>query len=251
MTCDPIRQKLDTWVDASCPPEELAEVEEHLEACPACASLALHRLQLKRATRAAAARYTPSAELRLRIQKSIQPRRKPFFKLQWNPAFALTAAVLLLAVASAGLFARHQEQRQVIAELLDLHVATMASANPVDVISTDRHTVKPWFQGKLPFTFNLPELQDSPFKLVGGKLVYFHHAPGAQLLFELRKHQLSVFIVTESQTFALPGVAQTALREQGFSIESWSQNSLRYVVVGDTGPAEVHQLAGLLRSAAL
>jgi anti-sigma factor RsiW len=83
---------------------------------------------------------------------------------------------------------RNAERNEAMGELPDLHVATTASANPVEVISTGRHTVKPWFQGKLPFTFNLPELQDSTYKLLGDKLVYFEHAPGAQLLYELHKH---------------------------------------------------------------
>jgi anti-sigma factor RsiW len=128
--------------------------------------------------------------------------------------------------------------------LLDLHVATLASTNPVDVVSTDRHTVKPWFQGKLPFAFNLPELQNSAFKLLGGKLVYYNHSPGAQLLYDLRKHQLSVFILQDQQ-----GEGVSTSRQKGFSVETWSEAGLRYTVIGDTGPADVHDLSSLLRSA--
>jgi anti-sigma factor RsiW len=126
----------------------------------------------------------------------------------------------------------------------------MASANPVDVVSTDRHTVKPWFQGKLPFTFNLPELQDSPYKLLGGKLVYFKHTPGAQLLFELRKHQLSVFIVQDQQGVIPLGPAVSETSNRGFTVETWSQAGLRYVVISDTSFTDVHALSDLLRGAA-
>ena len=76
-------------------------------------------------------------------------------------------------------------------------MATLASANPVDVISTDRHTVKPWFEGKIPFTFNLPELEGSPFALVGGRVSYLNQSPGAELIFRVRQHQISVFIFQE------------------------------------------------------
>jgi anti-sigma factor RsiW len=144
---------------------------------------------------------------------------------------------------------RHQAHEQALTELLDMHVATLASANPVDVVSTDRHTVKPWFQGKLPFTFNLPELQDSPFKLLGGKLVYFRHNPGAQLLFEVRKHQLSVFIVQDETGSKLLQASAGASTEKGFSVEAWRQGGLHYVVISDTSPADVHALADLLRTA--
>jgi anti-sigma factor RsiW len=145
---------------------------------------------------------------------------------------------------------RHAARNQAVAELLDLHVATMASSNPVDVVSTDRHTVKPWFQGKLPFTFNLPELQDSPYKLMGGKLVYFKHSPGAQLLFELRKHELSVFIVQEQEGLLSMGAGVTEAGEKGFRVETWSQGGLRYAIVSDTGAGDVHALGDLLRGAA-
>jgi anti-sigma factor RsiW len=95
----------------------------------------------------------------------------------------------------AAVWLQHWRGEQALGELADLHVATLASAtNPVDVVSTDRHTVKPWFQGKLPFSFNLPEMQNSPLKLIGGRLAYFQQSLGAQLLFEIRKHRISVFI---------------------------------------------------------
>ncbi len=135
-----------------------------------------------------------------------------------------------------------------MAELLDLHVATLASANPVDVISTDRHTVKPWFQGKLPFTFNLPELQNSPFKLVGGRVMYFKHSAGAQLLFDLRNHQMSVFIL-QDQSGVIP-LETGVTREMAFNVESWSEGGLRYVVIGDASPSDVRELSEMLRAAA-
>jgi anti-sigma factor RsiW len=205
---------------------------------------------MKRATRAAAARFSPSPEFRLRIEKAIQKKRRPISKIAWAPWLLAAAVALLLIGVSATLLARHARREQALAELLDQHVATLASANPVDVVSTDRHTVKPWFQGKLPFTFNIPELQDSQFKLLGGKLIYFNHSPGAQLLFELRKHQLSVFIVQDQPGgLALgPGVRQTS--EKGFSEEMWTESGLRYVVISDTSSADVHALGDLLRTAA-
>jgi anti-sigma factor RsiW len=253
MTCEHWREQLDAYVDDSCTPEQLGGLEEHLRTCSLCAAEAIARLQLKRATRAAAsARYVPSPEFRLRIEKTVRKSRRPAWKSAWRSAWipAIGGAVLLaLIVISTGLFMRHTAREQVVAELLDMHVATLASANPVDVVSTDRHTVKPWFQGKLPFTFNLPELQDSPFKLDGGKLIYFKHNPGAQLLFEVRKHQISVFIVQNQAGLDSLPAAVTASREKGFSVEMWSQGGLRYAVISDTNAADVHALADLLRAA--
>ena len=256
MNCDLDREKLGAYADESLSPEELAGVENHLRACPSCAAEALSLVQMKRATRAAAANLTlqpefrMSQEFRLKLQQKMQRERRPLWKRSWIPALTAAVAALLLIVGSATMFLRHGAQSQSLAEALDLHIATLASANPVDVVSTDRHTVKPWFQGKLPFAFNLPELQDSPFKLIGGKLVYLQHSPGAQLLFELRKHEISVFIFQEQPGIVPFNTAVTATSKKGFSVESWNQAGLHYVVISDTSPGDVRALGELLRSAA-
>jgi anti-sigma factor RsiW len=249
MTCGVWREKVDAYVDGDSPQQDSAGLEAHLRTCPSCAADALGRLKMKRMTQAAAARYIPSPQFRLRIEKSIQKSRKPLWSFAWMPTLAAFAVALVLVVASAALWMRHSAREQTLAELLDLHVATMASGNPVDVISTDRHTVKPWFQGKLPFTFNLPELQNSPFKLVGGRVMYFKHSPGAQLLFELRNHRLSVFILQDQPEVIPLATGVTEAREMAFNIETWSEGGLRYVVIGDAGPADVHELSELLRVA--
>jgi anti-sigma factor RsiW len=163
-------------------------------------------------------------------------------------AAALAVGIVLIVVALT-LGIQHTERGHALAELVDLHVATLASANPVDVISTDRHTVKPWFQGKLPFTFNLPELQNSSFKLLGGKVTYFEHSPGAQLLFQIRNHQLSVFIFQNRQETIPLSTGIATARELAFNVEAWSEGGLRYVVIGDASPADVHELGELMRSA--
>lgn len=249
MTCDPWQEKLDAYVDGDGPQEDPAGLDAHLRTCPSCAADALARLKMKRMTQAAAARYSPSPQFRLRIEKAIQKNRKSPWAFTWMPTLAACAVALALIIISAALWTRHSAREQTLAELLDLHVATMASANPVDVISTDRHTVKPWFQSKLPFTFNLPELQNSPFKLVGGRVMYFNHSPGAQLLFELRRHRLSVFILQDQPGVVPLAMGETVARELAFNVESWSENGLRYVVIGDAGPADVHELSELLRTA--
>jgi anti-sigma factor RsiW len=249
MTFDPWQGKLDAYVDGDASQENLPGLEAHLRTCPSCAAEALDRLRIKRMTQAAAARYSPSPQFRLQIEKSIQKSRKPLWEFSWMPALAVFAVALMLIVASAALWMRRSAREQTLAELLDLHVATMASANPVDVISTDRHTVKPWFQGKVPFTFNLPELQNSPFKLAGGRMMYFRHNPGAQLLFELRNHRLSVFILQDQPGVVPLAMGVTVAREMAFNVETWSESGLRYVVIGDAGAAEVHALSELLRVA--
>jgi anti-sigma factor RsiW len=119
----------------------------------------------------------------------------------------------------------------------------------VDVISTDQHTVKPWFQGKIPFAFNLPELQNSEFSLLGGRMTYLDQTPGAHLIYDARKHHISVFVFQER---SLPDKLDESLvspKKLPFNLETWSQGGLRYFVVGDASAADIDGLAKLLRAA--
>jgi anti-sigma factor RsiW len=250
MSCELWAEKIDAYVDGEGSREDLAATEAHINACPSCAREALSRMQLKRATQTAAQRYQPSPQFRLRVQQSIRKKNKPMWALAWRPSLIAAVALVLLLVTSGLVWTRHVAREQALAELVDLHVSTLASANPVDVISTDRHTVKPWFQGKLPFAFNLPELANTPFKLLGGKVAYLDHSPAAQLLFESGKHQLSVFIVQAPPRPTPAALDAGPSRERGFSIETWGANGLSYTVISDTNPADVHALSELLKAAA-
>lgn len=244
MSCELWAERLDAYVDGEMNDQDLLAAEEHLSTCPQCAAEALTRMQMKRATRAAALmRFTPPPELRRSIEKSIAPKPNRLAFL-FSPALAVAVALVLAIAVSSAIFVRRAARQQELAQLLDMHVAALASANPVDVVSSDRHTVKPWFQGKLPFTFNLPELAGSPYKLDGGRLVYFRGQPGAQLIFELRKHELSVFIVQDGGSANV-----SSQRKNGFSTEFWSAAGLRYVVMSDAGAGDVHALGDLMRSA--
>lgn len=126
----------------------------------------------------------------------------------------------------------------------------MASADQVDVVSTDRHTVKPWFQGKIPFTFNLPEFSGTDFTLVGGRLVYFHQQPGAQLIVSMRQHKISVLIFQESVDINREFPRSAAVDQRtSFGMETWRSERLRFVLISDADPSGIDKLAHMLREA--
>ena len=242
-------EKLDLHLDGEMAATEMRELDLHLRSCAACAADVANRLQLKRAVHSAAQSHHPTPEFRERIRKTIAPAPSPF-RL---PRFSLAFALLLLIAIGLGAFSLRQrqlERNELSAELVDLHVGTLASANPVDVVSSDRHTVKPWFEGKVPFTFNLPELQNSEFTLLGGKLVYLEQAPGAELIYQYRKHRMSIFMFPKQD---LPSAAATSalMKRQSFNVESWEQNGLIYYAVGDVSADELRNLSALLKAANL
>ena len=227
MTCDEVRGRLMLFVDSELPAGEIEEFNAHLRGCAACAANALGMLQTKLGTRAAGTRYVPSPDFRLHMEQSLRARNKPSWWHFRFPGLAIAAATAVLLIASVTVWMNHSAREDKLTEIADLHVTDLASSNPVDVVSTDRHTVKPWFAGKLPFSFNLPELQNSEFTLVGGRVAYFQHSPGAQLLFGLRKHQLSVFIFREEQGDLLTHPGTAAATRLALHIETWSEAGLR------------------------
>ena len=242
--------KIDPYLDGELAGREMKELDSHLRSCPGCAADVANRLQFKRAEQSAGTRYFPSPEFRQRVRRSIAtaPRRSPI--RAWLFAGTL-AAVALVAIVVGVSFRQQQFARQhVISEIADLHVATLASANPVDVVSTDRHTVKPWFEGKIPFTFNLPELQNSEYVLVGGRVAYLRQAPGAELIFQVRKHHISAFIIQERSVAIGFGTDSGVQQQATFNLETWSGHGLRYFVIGDAGGDDIRKLAALLKKAA-
>ena len=248
MVCESWKTKLDTYLDGEVPEEEMRTFDAHVRNCPSCSADALARVQMKRAIQVAGKRFTPSAEFRKRIQQSMAPKRRRSFRLGWTLA-AAAAVVLVVGTLISTYMGNRSGRDQAFSEIADLHVATLASSSPVDVISTDRHTVKPWFQGRIPFAFNLPELQNSEFSLLGGRMTYLEQTPGAHLIYDVRKHHISVFIFQER---SLPvRLSDNALQpgQLSFNTETWSQGGLRYFVIGDASAADIEGLAKLFKAA--
>ena len=249
MACDAWTEKLDAYLDGELAPAEASALSVHMRSCSACAADALERVQMKRAVATAGKRYEPSAELRARIAKSVAVKTPRNSGWLWKLVAAPAILVLIISLAVNIYVGREGARRQrVYSELIDLHVASLAATSPVDVVSTDRHTVKPWFQGKIPFTFNLPELQGSEFTLLGGRVTYVGQTPGAQLIYQVRKHEISVFIFQDrgAETATLSSDTVNTL---SFNVENWTQGGLRYFVVGDVNANDIRALSKLLRDA--
>jgi anti-sigma factor RsiW len=242
--------KLDAYLDGELAAGEITQLDAHLRHCPECAAEGLRRLQWKRTAQVAGQRYKAEPALREKIQKTISKQKRGRAIWRWWPA-AVTAVALALVLAGLGIVElrlRGVRDNQIVGEIVDLHVSTLASSTPVDVLSSDRHTVKPWFEGKIPFTFNLPELENSPFELVGGRVSYLEQAPGAELVFRIRKHQITAFIFQQN---ALPSSfpAETERDARSFHFATWRREKLRFFVIGDAPTEDMRALRDLLKKA--
>jgi anti-sigma factor RsiW len=248
MVCESWKAKLDTYLDGEVPQEEMRTFDAHVRNCPFCSADALSRVQLKRAVQVAGKRFTPSAEFRKRMQHNMALKPRRSFRLGWMLASA-AAVVLVVGTLTSTYLGTRSGTDPVFSEIADLHVATLASTSPVDVISTDRHTVKPWFQGRIPFAFNLPELQNSEFALRGGRMTYLEQTPGAHLIYDVRKHHISVFVFQERSLPARLNDSASLPGKLSFNMETWSQGGLRYFVIGDASAVDIDSLARLFKTA--
>src|SRR6185437_549747 len=133
MACNLWREKLDAFVDGELPVETEREFDAHLRACTSCAADVANRVQLKGAVKRAGRRFAPSADFRLKIEKQLLPRKRTW-SAAWIPAVAAAVVILFAAAWIAGRWTAGSQAA--IGELIDLHVTTLASANPVDIVST-------------------------------------------------------------------------------------------------------------------
>jgi anti-sigma factor RsiW len=249
MSCEHWREKLDAYSDGELAPSDSTELARHLAHCADCTKSVLENVQMKRSVATAGRRYVPSAAFRANVMQRVSKDRPREHRWAWQ-VILIPAALILLAAVGLNLYVGREKARRdrIYSELADLHVSTLASSNPVDVLSTDRHTVKPWFEGKLPFSFNLPELQGTEFSLLGGRVTYLGQTPGAQLIYKLHKHEVSVFIF-QSRAEAAASTSSAAVQKFSFEVENWTKNGLSYFVVGDVSANDIESLSKLFRDA--
>ena len=237
------------FIDGEVPDGERATMELHLAGCHACALRVLSATQLKAATARAGRRFAPppDALARLTAQLHQQPRATARIHSMRRMAWVGLAAALLLAVSLIG-WRQIRQTNNLSAELLDQHLSTLSSGATPQVISTDRHTVKPWFQGRLPFSFNLPDAQALPpdTTLRGANLTFLRGQPAALLLFTIHKHQVSVFVTQRSGG---PSLIALAGARSGFTIDSAATHDLQILAVSDVNPADLDALVAVLAKA--
>jgi anti-sigma factor RsiW len=255
---------LNALIDGELGADHLAAVNQHLAACPSCTSNALHHSLLKSAVSKAGQRYAPPSNLQKRLTHQIrqetvkQQASLPHEAVSSHRGFTLygwaAACALLLVIASIFLVqsSTHKltpvssQYATLATEVCDQHIASLTTYSPLQVVSSDRHTVKPWFQGKLPFSFNLPENLPSGTTLDGANLTYLGNQPTAQLLYSIGKHRVSVFV--QRKTDGAPST-KLSLERAGFHVTAFTAKDLEWIAVSDVDPTHLAELVGILEHA--
>lgn len=204
--------------------------------------------------KAQADRHTAPAALRERIVTSIRlaeaPSRrepKPWRWQQWLNMGAAFAMGAVASVTAAYFFTAANAQQQLAQEVVASHVRSLMVAHLADVASTDQHTVKPWFTGKLDFSPPVHDLAAEGFPLVGGRLDYIGGHPAAALIYQHRQHTINVFVWPRDDRAPTPPAAFVA---QGFNVTGWKGEAMQFWLVSDLNAGELRQFAQALRKTA-
>ncbi len=239
MSCPTIRPLLELYVDGELDPAAGLELERHLEDCHDCAQARGQLQALRQALQAEAPRFPAPARLRDNIQAAVRRTARPRFAMpQWAWP-SLTAASLLIAIRTVP-----KAEDQGAQEIVGAHVRSLLAdgVHLTDVASTKRHTVKPWFAGKIDYPPPVLDLGKEGFDLTGGRLDYVHGREVAVLIYKRRLHTINLFVWPDSTDSDREPQGRT---RQGFHLVQWRKGGMTYWAVSDLEPGELLEFARL------
>jgi len=249
VNCDDVRNLLDAYADDELDLATSLEVEQHLDDCAGCAERLQNRRALKQALQSDALYFKAPAKLRKRVQNSLPAARSTRWtdRLRQNLWISMAAAALLGILVTAGLFQtpllKSGAPDSLAQEVVASHIRSLMADHLSDVVSTDQHTVKPWFDGKLDFAPTVMDLASSGFTLTGGRLDYVNGRPVAALTYRHRLHVVNLF---EWPAAGAHDSAPAAVTQKGYSMVHWRRAGIEYWAISDVAGADLLALADLL-----
>ncbi|HST31167.1 MAG TPA: anti-sigma factor [Chthoniobacterales bacterium] len=245
MNHDEIRELLHAHVDGELDLVNTRQVEQHLRDCEECRRLEDQIRGLREALTTNAPAFRAPGHLRRNVRAALRREANAGEKdLSFWPIFAASAAfaVLILGLVLF-LTNRSSHQGAIVDEVIANHVRSLLATHLVDVASSDQHTVKPWFDGKIDFAPDVHDFAMSGFPLVGGRLDYLDGKTVVALVYQRNKHPINVFILPGKENVETSPVS-TARR--GYNLLSWTHRDMRYWAVSDLNETELRQFAGML-----
>ncbi|MBR0841485.1 anti-sigma factor [Bradyrhizobium liaoningense] len=248
MTCDEARILLHALLDGELDAGHAREVEAHIASCPACAAEFAAQREMKHVLTETNLRYTAPASLRARIEASLpEPQRRQPTRRAVLRGFAMGSAVSALAASGVvAVVLRQDDQQRILSEVVSAHLRSLQAGHLTDVVSTDQHTVKPWFNGKLDVAPPVIDLTAQGFTLVGGRLDYIDARAIGAVVYRRRQHVINLFVAQTASTEHRPPKTQTM---QGFNCRRWGDRGLNFWAVSDLGADELAEFVDKFEAA--
>jgi anti-sigma factor RsiW len=248
LNCQETQTLLHGYLDGELDLVNSLQVEQHLQGCQSCSQEQANNQKLRDALRGGGLYFKAPPSLRKRVQSSVaqasRDRAAPRAARWIGTAAVLASVVIVTWVVARGL-ARPSADDLLAQEVVASHVRSLMPAHLTDVASTDQHTVKPWFAGKLDFSPLVVDLADQGFPLIGGRLDYLDNQPVAALIYRRQLHVINLFIWPSTSTAGTQVEAR-----QGYQLVHWSQSGMEYWAVSDLNAAELQMFAQLLQKQA-
>ena len=253
MSCQETRELIHGYLDGEVDLVKSREIEEHLRDCHACTQTYKGIRSLRSAIGGSALRFEPPANFDRRLRSALNRENEPEPKrmiLRWRWIVAGTSLIAAVFViwAVAGILGRQSTGDLAAQEIVSSHVRSLMADHLTDVLSSDRHTVKPWFNGKLDFSPPVKDLSQQGFSLNGGRLDYIGNRPVAALVYQRRQHSINLFVWPSTE---LSAVNEKASVHQGYNLIRWTNAGMTYWVVSDLNLAELQQFVQLLQEQSL
>jgi anti-sigma factor RsiW len=250
MDCKNAQTLIDGYLDRELDPVRSSEIEDHLRGCPACSQAYESHQVLSKGLRTGALYFNAPRDLQNRVQRAVRQAAKaesPPRRLSWSwvrmAAPMAAAAIVLLALLP---ILRGPSTEEILTrEVISSHVRSLMANHLADIPSSDQHTVKPWFNGKLDFSPPVEDLAKHGFPLVGGRLDYLNNRPVAALVYRRDKHLINLFIWPSSESSESVLKSET---RQGYHVFHWTRSRMTYWVVSDLEQSQLQEFVQLLQN---
>ncbi|HEX4639043.1 MAG TPA: anti-sigma factor [Chthoniobacterales bacterium] len=243
MNHDEIHELLHAYADGELDLVSAREVEQHLRDCDECRHAEDQIRALHDALIGDAPAYRAPTHLRRNIRAALRREAKETTLSPWL-VFATGAAVTLVVLALIFFqTTRTSRENAIVDQIVANHVRSLLATHLVDIGSSDQHTVKPWFDGKIDFAPDVHDFAMSGFPLVGGRLDYLDGKTVVALIYQRNKHPINVFISPATGSSDRASVSST---RRGYNIVSWTQREMNYWAISDLNETELRQFANLL-----
>jgi anti-sigma factor (TIGR02949 family) len=248
--CAHALEQLDAYQDGELDSSHAAALERHLAACPDCARTRATQAELSQAVRALAPYHFAPARLRAQVESLVRPPARGMrdVSLRLWQLLGLVAASAALSATCVLMVPRlaTREPEAALVALVDAHARSLMENHLLDVVSTDRHTVKPWFAGRLDYAPPVRDLQAAGFTLAGGRVDYVDGRRVAALVYVRRQHRINVFVWPAGNA-RIPRAPATV---NGFHALGWKADGMLFWAVSDLNVAELQELAAAMQGAA-